>query len=83
MMEAMLNIFKNIVYQCLVIYMDNMIIYFRTYKEHVRDLKKELQGLKEQNVFLKDCKYRFFTRKLKILVHILTLDRLYVDSNKR
>ena len=43
MMEAMLDIFKDAEYQSLVIYIDNIIIYSRTYKEHVRDLKKVLQ----------------------------------------
>ena len=42
MMEAMRNIFKEVVYQCLVICIDDFIIYSRTYEEHVRDLKKVL-----------------------------------------
>ena len=37
MMEAMLDSFKDMVYQYLIIYIDNIIIYSRTEKEHVRD----------------------------------------------
>ena len=40
MMKAMLDIFKDMVYQYLVIYIDDIIIYSRTHEEHVRDLKK-------------------------------------------
>ena len=83
MMEAILDIFKDVVYQCLVIYIDNIIIYSRTYKELVRDLKKVLQGLEEQKFYLKESKYQFFSEKLEILGHILTLERLHVDSKKR
>ena len=83
MMEAMLDIFKNMVYQYLVIYINNIIIYSRTYEEHERDLKKVLQQLEEQKFYLKECKYQFCTRKLEILLHILTWDGLHVDSKKR
>ena len=56
MMNAILDIYKDVVYQCLVIYIDNIIIYCRTYEEHVRDLKKVLQWLAEQKFYLKDTK---------------------------
>ena len=82
MMEAMLDIFKDVVYQCLVIYINNFIIYSWTYEEHVRELKKVLQGLEEQKFYLKESKCQFFTRKLEILAHILTSDGLHVDPKK-
>ena len=36
-MQAILDIFKDVVDQCLVIYIDNIIIYSRTYEELIRD----------------------------------------------
>ena len=83
MMEAMLDIFKDMVYQCLVIYIDDIIIYSRTHEEHVRNLKQVLQGLEEQKFNLKESKCQFFTRKLEILGHILTSDGLHFDTKKR
>ena len=83
MMEAMLDIFKDVVYQWLVIYIDNIIIYFRTYEEHVRDLEKVLQQLEEQKFYLKEYKCQFFIRKLKILAYIFPSDGLHVDFKKR
>ena len=56
MIEAMFDICKDMVYNCLLIYIDNIIIYWRTYEEHVRDLKKVLQQLKEQKFYLKESK---------------------------
>ena len=37
MMEAMFDILNNVLYQCLVIYIDVIIICSKTYKEHVED----------------------------------------------
>ena len=82
-MQAILDIFKDMVYQCLAIYIYHIIIYSRIYAEHVRYLKNVLQQLEEQKVYLKEIKYQFFTRKLEILVHILTSDRLHIDPKKR
>ena len=63
MMEAILDIFKNIVYQCVVIYVDDIIFYSTKYEEHVRDLKKVLQRLEEQKFHVKKSKCQFFTGK--------------------
>ena len=43
MMEAMFDIFKDVVYQFLVIYIDDIIIHCRMYEEHLRVFKKVLQ----------------------------------------
>ena len=82
-MEAMLDIFKDEIYQDIVIYIDDIIIYSRTHREHVRDLKKVLQRLEEQKFYMKESIYRVCTRKLEILVHIVTSDGLNVDPKKR
>ena len=81
--KAMLDIFQDIVHQCLIIYIDDIIIYSRMYKEHVWDWKKVLQRLEEQKYYLKKCKCQFFTRKLEILEYILTSDWLHIDQKKR
>ena len=82
MMEVLLDILKHVVYQQFVIYIDNIIIYFRTYEEHVRDLKKVLQQLEEQKFYLKASKCQFFYRKLEILGHICTSDGSYINLKK-
>ena len=81
-MEAMLYIFKDVVYQCLVIYIDDNIMCFRTYEEHIRDLKK-VQQLEEQRFYLKESQYQFWTTKLAIPGQILMSDGLHVDPKKR
>ena len=83
MMEAMLDIFKFVLYQCLVIYIDDIIGYSRTHEKHARALKKVLQLLQEQKIYVKESKCQFFTRKFEILGHILTSGGLLVATKKR
>ena len=57
MMKAIVDIFKDVVYQCLMIYINDIIIYVKIYEEHVIDLKQGLQQLEEQKLCLKESKY--------------------------
>ena len=81
--EAMVDIFTDVLYQYLVIYMDHIIIYYIMHEENVIDLNQALQRLEEQKFYLEGSKCQFVSRKLKILEHILTSDRLHVDHEKR
>ena len=64
MIEAIADICKDDVYKCIVFNINNIIIYARTYEEHVRVLKKALQELEEQQCSLIESKYQVFIKKL-------------------
>jgi len=71
------------VFKDLVIYIDDIIIFSDTYDEHVAALWKVLQRLLDEKFWLKTSKCQFFTKRLDILGHILTLDGLHMDPKKR
>jgi len=81
--RAMYEIFKDMVFKDLVLYIHDIIIFSDTYDEHVTTLRKVLQRLLAEKFWLKARKCQFFTKRLDILVHILTLDGLYMDPRKR
>jgi len=83
MVRAMYEIFKDMVFKDLVIYIDDIIIFSDTYYEHVATLRKVLQWLLDEKFWLKASKCLFFTKRLNILRHILTPDGLPVDPKKR
>ena len=83
MVRAMYEIFKDMVFTDLVIYIDDIIIYSDTYDEHVAILRKVLQRLLDEKFWLKASKCQFFTKRLDILGHILTPDGLHMDLKKR
>jgi len=83
MVRAMYEIFKDMVFKNLVIYIDDIIIFSDTYHEHVATLRKVLPRLLEEKFWLKASKCQFFTKRLDILGHILTPDGLHMDPKKR
>jgi len=83
MVGAMYEIFKDMVFKDLVIYIDDIIIFSDTYDEHVATLRKVLQRLLDAKFWLKASKCKFFTKRLDILGHILTPDGLHMDPKKR
>jgi len=82
MVRAMYEIFKDMVFKDLVIYIDDIIILSDTYDEHVATLRMVLQRLLDEKFWLKASNCQFFTKRLDILGHILTPDGLHMDPKK-
>jgi len=82
MVRAMNEIFKDMVFQDLIIYIHNIIVFSHTYDEHIATLRKVLQWLLDEKFWLKASKCLFFTKCLDILGHILTPDGLHMDPKK-
>jgi len=76
------EIFKDLVFKDLVIYIADIIIFSDTYDEHVAILYKVLQRLLDEKFWLKASKCQFFTKRLDILGHILNPDGLHMDPKK-
>jgi len=82
MVWAMYEIFQDMVFKDLVIYIDDIIIFSDTYAKHIATLRKVLQRLLDEKFWLKASKCKFFTKRLDILGQILTPDGLYIDPKK-
>jgi len=83
MVRAMYEIFKDMVFKDLVIYINDIIIFSDTYDEHVATSRKVLQRLLDERFWLKASKCQFLTKRLDNLGHILTPDGLHMDPKKR
>jgi len=82
MVRAICEIFKYMVFKDIVIYIDDIIIFSDTYDQHVATLRKVLQRLLDEKIWLKTSKCQFFTKRLDLLGHILTPDGLHMDPKK-
>jgi len=82
MVQAMYEIFKDMVLKYLIIYIYKIIICADTYDEHVATLQKVLQLLLNEKFSLKASKWQFFIKCLDIIGYILTPDREHMDPKK-
>ena len=82
MVRAMNEIFQDMIFKDLIIYIDDIIISSATYKKHVEALRRALQRLQDLQFWLKESKSQLFTLRLEILGHILTPEGLSADPQK-
>ena len=72
-MEAMLT---GLLWNCCIVYIDDIIIYSNTFEEHKEHLKEVFKRLKAANVALKPEKCNFCQHEVEYLGHIIGNEQL-------
>ena len=67
--------------QCLL-YLDDIIIYSKTFKEHLQNLERVFSKLKEANLKLKPSKCFFLYKEVKYLGHLVSQEGIKPDPEK-
>ena len=65
-----------------LVYLDDIIIYSRTFKEHKQHVEQVFQALREVNLMMKPKKCEFVKQELRFLGHIISKDKIKVDPEK-
>ena len=65
-----------------VIYLDDIIIFAKTYEEHMTRLQQVLQRLRECNLKLAPKKCKFFQSKVTYVGHVVSSDGIGTDPSK-
>jgi len=77
------TLFRDLISQeKIVIYMDNILIFFKTMKEHVDIVKKVLKILNNNKLLVQTKKYWFHQTKVEYLGVIISKDSVEVDPIK-
>ncbi|GJT72903.1 putative reverse transcriptase domain-containing protein [Tanacetum coccineum] len=64
------------------VFIDNILIYSKTRKEHEVHLRLVLELLKEEKLYAKFSKCEFWLREVQFLIHVINRDGIYVDPRK-
>ncbi|GBG84196.1 hypothetical protein CBR_g38167 [Chara braunii] len=83
--RAMNDIFRDILEQYVLVYLDDILVYIRTLEEHLRHLRDVLDRLRRHGFYAKLMaleKSEFFLSEISFLGYIVTVDGLKLDPRK-
>jgi hypothetical protein len=76
------SIFKPFLQKFVLVFFDDILIYRKSWEDHVRHVDKVLQLLKEQQLYAKPSKCFFGVKEVEYLGHIVSHEGVKVDRNK-
>ncbi|GBG70368.1 hypothetical protein CBR_g6496 [Chara braunii] len=81
--QTMMNdIFRDILEEYILVYLDDIVVYSRTLEDHLRYLCDVLQRLRKHGFYAKLSKCRFAQRKVDFLGHHVSDQGLHMDDAK-
>jgi hypothetical protein len=66
----------------IVVYLDDILVYSKTYKEHVQHMCLVLTALRDADLRIKAEKTEFHKQEVKFLGYIVSREGLKIDSKK-
>ena len=78
------DIFIGVIKGCLVIFMDNLLVFTKRLIQevHIAKVYSVLQKLRENNLFLKPSKSEFFKEKIEFLGMVVSKDGIQTSMDK-
>jgi hypothetical protein len=76
------SIFNPFLQKFVLVFFDDILIYSKSWEDHVRHVDKVLQLLKEQQLYAKPSKCFFGVKEVEYLGHIVSHEGVKVDPNK-
>ena len=73
---------KEYLNKFIIVYLDNIIIYFKIKEEHYKYIKWVLQRLINKKMLVAIKKYKFYTIKIKFHRFIIKLKKLSINLKK-
>ncbi|GBG76066.1 hypothetical protein CBR_g21306 [Chara braunii] len=80
--RAMNDIFRDILEQYVLVYLDDILVYSRTLEEHLRRLHDVLDRLRRHGFYAKLSKCRFAQHKVDFLGHYVSDQGLHMEDEK-
>nr|GEY17657.1 putative reverse transcriptase domain-containing protein [Tanacetum cinerariifolium] len=81
-----MNLMNMVCRPCLdmfvIVFIDDILIYSKTQKEHIKHLRLVLEPLKKEKVYAKFSKCEFWLREVQFLGHMINGNEIHVDHSK-
>ena len=79
LMECVL---RNLTYKICLIYLDDILVYSKTFEEHLSHLRQVFDRLRHTNLKLKPSKCKFACSQVKYLGHVVSPEGIAPDDDK-
>ena len=76
------KVLQGLTWKFLLCYMDDILVYSRTFEEHLYHLDQVFSRLREANLKLKPSKCKFATEKVLYLGHYISADGIHANDEK-
>src|SRR5436190_7768103 len=80
--ELINHVLYNHLNKFVIVYLNDILIYFKNEKDHEKHVKKVLKRLQEKKLYLKLKKCEFYKQQVKYLEHIVMTKKLEMNSEK-
>ena len=80
--ELINHVLYNHLNEFVITYLNNILIYFKNEENHEKHVKKVLRKLQEKKFYFKSEKCKFHKQQVEYLEHIVTTERLEMNSEK-
>ncbi|GFY31200.1 retrovirus-related Pol polyprotein from transposon 17.6 [Trichonephila clavipes] len=80
--RLMKTVLGGLSYEACLVYLDDIIIVGRSFEEHLKNIRRVLQKLKEANLKLSPSKCHLFRREVTYLGHIISAEGVRTDPEK-
>src|SRR3954470_18164346 len=80
--RLMHEVLGNLIYTKASVYLDDIIIHSKTFEQHLEDIDKVFEKLRNAKLMLKESKCEFCALEIKFLGHIIGKDGRKVDPDK-
>lgn len=81
-MNLMNWIFKPFLDKFIIVFFDDILVYFKSPKEHERHLRIVLQTLREHQLYGNFSKFEFWLNQVTFLGHVISKEGIQVDPSK-
>jgi hypothetical protein len=81
-MYLMNKVFMDFLDKFVVVFIDDILVYSKTEKEHVEHLRLVLQKLREHKLYAKHSKCEFWLKEVSFLGHVISNGGISVDLSK-
>jgi Reverse transcriptase (RNA-dependent DNA polymerase)/RNase H-like domain found in reverse transcriptase len=81
--QTLMNeVFYDLLDKCVIIYIDDILIFSETYEGHKKDLYLVLQRLREHQLFARLEKYRFVQKEVEYLGYIVSQNQVKANPER-